>query len=138
MPGYFTPLADALPPGAVEAAEQAFADYNHRGAGRRDEPALMHGIRALVEFVRADERATAEAAAEQRHQSLKAHYERLEADAKQVWRDAAKRVGEESGEQLRKFAAVHDLALTARGARRKTMPVRDVAKAVGLDMDGWE
>jgi histone H3/H4 len=98
----------------------------------------MHGVRALIEFVRADERATAEAATEGKHQSLKALYEALQASERDASERHRQRLTEKVEHMLRAYKALHDLALTARAAGRKTLKARDVIDAVGLDMNGWE
>jgi hypothetical protein len=131
--GYFDTLADILPPGALDTVGKALDAYNREGAGRRDEPALLHGVRTLIELVRADERVTAEAAAELKHQRTKALYEQYTADNKAATERVRRRLTKDVEHALGAYKAVHDMALTARARGRKTLPAADVIEAVGLD-----
>lgn len=138
MTSYFEPLADLLPPGGLEKVNEAITAHTWHGAGNQDEAGLIHGVRACVEVVKAEAEAAAEAKWEARHQSIKALYEgqrATERAANEVYRQ---RLTENVEAQLKAFAVLHQLALTARGAGRKTIPASKVIEAVGLDTDGWK
>lgn len=132
MTSYFDPLADLLPPGGLDKVNEAVTAHTWHGAGNQAEAGLLHGVRACVELVKADAEAKAEAKWEARHQELKRHYASLEASEKAANEAHRKRLAEGVENALKAYAVLHQLALTARAAGRKTLPAAEVIEAVGL------
>jgi hypothetical protein len=133
--GYFDGLADVLPEGADEKVRDELINYIHHTEDQPDAP-LLHAVRFMIGLVREDERAKAEADYQVKHVSLKEHYAKLEASVKEAWQHALQEVRERSGAQLKAFAEVHQMALTARASGRKTLPADKIIAAVGLEP--WE
>jgi hypothetical protein len=130
---YFDPLADLLPPGGLDKVNEAVTAHTWHGAGNQAEAGLLHGVRACVELVKAEAEAAAEAKWEARHRELKRHYAGLEEREKAANEAHRKRLTEKVEHQLKAYVTLHQLALTARAARRKTVPADKLIEAVGLE-----
>lgn len=135
MGEYFDALADIVSPAILAEVNKRLIGHIHRGA-ETEEPVLLRSMRDLIELVRAEERAIAEAAAEERHRSLRAHYVDLEERLKASYEDARRNDVVKFEHALRAYNKVHQMALTARAARRKTLPAAPIIAAVGLEQ--WE
>lgn len=135
--GYFDELADILPEGTNVKIRDEMTRYIHHEKDNAEVP-LLHSVRYIVEVVRADEQAKAQARIDLEHDRLRSHYQDMEARIRRTQRHVMDRLRDSIKDAFAVRKTIYAMALTARASGRKTLPARPIIEAVGLDMTDWE
>jgi hypothetical protein len=120
MSGYFDPLLDVLPQEVVDAMHRACASATHHGTGRDGEPALIAGVRALVQ------QAVVRAEHDREIQRL-VQVQRADAAA---WAEQLRQRVDEAGKQCQEERLRLDRVRALVDFRRKTVRVEDLQEAL--------